>query len=96
MLIVFQFIMNAVHCTLKILYSHRDNIDLGGHLASVHTQQAQNFLKTFVKRYANNIPWTWIGAHDGTKVADFPVKYQFNQCQIIVKLKVLLKKKCCN
>ncbi|XP_016375363.1 galactose-specific lectin nattectin-like [Sinocyclocheilus rhinocerous] len=42
-------------------------VDLGGNLASIHNQLTHNFLKTFLKKYANKIPRTWIGAHDATK-----------------------------
>ncbi|KAK7162145.1 hypothetical protein R3I94_004710 [Phoxinus phoxinus] len=39
-------------------------VDLGGNLASVHSQITHNFLKTFVKKNSKGSTRTWIGAHD--------------------------------
>ncbi|XP_073705555.1 ladderlectin-like [Garra rufa] len=42
-------------------------VDLGGNLASVHSQECHDFLKSFVKKCANGTPRIWIGAHDATQ-----------------------------
>ncbi len=64
------------------LSSQKQCIDLGGNLVSIHNQFTLNFLKTFLKKYANGIPRTWIGAHDATKVTDFSFPLNINPASV--------------
>ncbi|XP_067261102.1 ladderlectin [Chanodichthys erythropterus] len=42
-------------------------VDLGGNLASVHSDLTHTFLKNFVKKQSSRTTRSWIGAHDATK-----------------------------
>ncbi|KAI7811197.1 ladderlectin [Triplophysa rosa] len=42
-------------------------IELGGNLASIHSQLTHNYLKSLVKREAGAMTRTWIGGHDATQ-----------------------------
>ncbi len=79
-----DFIMNELHCMQlnNSLSSQKQCIDLGGNLVSIHNQLTLNFLKTFLKKYANIIPRTWIGAHDATMVTDFSFPLNINPASV--------------